>query len=221
MTSAPFSVGAVLLAAGKSSRMGRPKLLLPWLGTSVLGHLIAQWHEAGASRVAVVCAAHDQPLQHELDRLGFRGADRIVNPAPDRGMFSSIQCAARWPGWQPALSHFAIALGDQPRLRQTTLLALLRYSAARPAEICQPARSGRPRHPVILPRLAFLELAQSPARHLKDFLASRTVAACEIDDPGLDCDLDSPADYEKAMALVGNEVRSPARVTARFDTPTA
>ncbi len=206
----PFSVGAVLLGAGRSSRMGRPKLLLPWLGTSVLGHLVAQWHSAGARQIAVVCAAGDQPLQAELDRLGFPALDRIVNPAPDRGMFSSIQCAAQWPGWQPALSHFAIALGDQPHLRQTTLLALLRFSAARPAEACQPARAGRPRHPVILPRATFLELAHCPAGRLNDFLASRPVAACDIDDPGLVWDLDSPTDYEKALAAATPQPPRPA-----------
>jgi len=37
-----FAVGVVILAAGRSARMGRPKLLLPWGGTSVLGHLLAQ-----------------------------------------------------------------------------------------------------------------------------------------------------------------------------------
>jgi molybdenum cofactor cytidylyltransferase len=200
MTSPALGVGAVLLAAGSSRRMGRPKLLLPWQGTSVLGHLVAQWQAAGAGQIAVVCASGDRPLEAELDRLGFPAADRIVNPAPDRGMFSSIQCAAQWPGWQPAWSHFAIALGDQPHLRQSTLLALLRFSAARPTQVCQPARSGRPRHPVVLPRAVFLELAQSPAARLKDFLASRPLAACEIDDPGLDWDLDSPADYAKALA---------------------
>ena len=43
-----FSVGVVILAAGRSARMGRPKLLLPWGETSVLGHLIKQWQALGA-----------------------------------------------------------------------------------------------------------------------------------------------------------------------------
>jgi CTP:molybdopterin cytidylyltransferase MocA len=176
--------------------MGRPKLLLPWRGTSVLGHLVAQWQAAGAGQIAVVCAAGDRAIQVELDRLSFPAAHRIFNPAPDRGMFSSIQCAAQWPAWENALTHFAIVLGDQPHLRQATLQALLRFSAAHPAQVCQPSRAGRPRHPVFLPRTAFPDLAHSQAGQLKEFLASLHPATCELDDPGLDLDLDTPADYE-------------------------
>ncbi|HRY59690.1 MAG: NTP transferase domain-containing protein [Verrucomicrobia bacterium] len=43
------ALGVVLLAAGRSARMGKPKLLLPWGDTSVLGHLIRQWQSLGAA----------------------------------------------------------------------------------------------------------------------------------------------------------------------------
>src|SRR3989442_15619712 len=109
---APFSLGVVLLAAGRSRRMGRPKLLLPWGKTSVIGHLIGRWQELGAQQIAVVCAAGEPSIQEELDRLRFSRANRISNPAPERGMFSSIQCAARWFGWEAGLTHWAIVLGD-------------------------------------------------------------------------------------------------------------
>jgi molybdenum cofactor cytidylyltransferase len=209
--SSPFSVGAVLLAAGQSRRMGRPKLLLPWQGTSVLGRLLAQWRIAGAAQLAVVCAAADQALQAELDRLGFPAAARIFNPAPQRGMFSSIQCAARWPAWPPALTHFAIVLGDQPHLRQTTLRAILRFSAAHPRRVCQPARAGRPRHPVLLPKAVFLHLGRSKAANLSAFLGPCRAATCELEDPGLDLDIDSPADYEVALALGGADALQPLK----------
>ena len=149
-----FSVGVVILAAGRSARMGRPKLLLPWGGTSVLGHLIEQWQALGAKQIAVVCAPGDQAIQAELDRLGFAEPNRIGNPAPERGMFSSIQCAAQWPGWQAALTHWAIVLGDQPHLQPQTLRRVLDFSAAQPAKVCQPARRGHGRHPVLLPKAA-------------------------------------------------------------------
>ncbi|MGA2866648.1 MAG: nucleotidyltransferase family protein [Verrucomicrobiota bacterium] len=203
--SSPFSVGAVLLAAGQSRRMGRPKLLLAWQGTSVLGHLVAQWRLAGAGHLAIVCAAGDQAIQGELDRLGFPGADRIFNPAPERGMFSSIQCAAQWPGWPAALTHFAIVLGDQPHVRQATLRAMLEFSAAHPGRVCQPARAGRRRHPVLLPKAVFLDLGRSKAANLRAFLSPCQAATCELADPGLDLDIDCPADYEAALALGGGE----------------
>jgi molybdenum cofactor cytidylyltransferase len=198
-----FSVGVVILAAGRSARMGRPKLLLPWGKTSVLGHLIWQWRALGAKQVAVVCAPGDRAIQAELDRLGFAEKDRIINPTPERGMFSSIQCAAQWPGWQAALTHWAIVLGDQPHLRPQTLRQVLDFSAAHPTKVCQPARRGHGRHPVLLPKTVLRQLAGSAAATLKEFLVapSREAALCEVDDPGMEVDIDRPEDYDKAVDL--------------------
>src|ERR1017187_5799849 len=143
-----FSLGVVILAAGRSARMGKPKLLLPWGTTSVLGHLIEEWRALHARQIAVVCATGDPAIQAEMDRLGFPAQNRIINPNPQRGMFSSIQCAAQWPGWQAALTHWAIVLGDQPHLRPQTLRRVLDFSSAHPTKVCQPARRGHGRHPV-------------------------------------------------------------------------
>jgi len=194
-----FSFAVIILAAGSSRRMGRPKLLLPWGKTTVLGHLIEQWSKLHARQIGVVCAAGAPPVQDELNRLGFPRKDRIVNPAPERGMFSSIQCAAAWEGWNPGLTHWIITLGDQPHLRPETLRALLEFGAAHPGKICQPRRSGRRRHPVLLPKSELVALAKSPVADLKRFLESQAEepAGFEADDPGLDFDLDEPADYER------------------------
>lgn len=192
-----FRFAVVLLAAGRSRRMGTSKLLLPWKGTSVLGHLLELWRELGAQQVAVVCAGDRTDVTDELDRLEFNAADRIVNPEPDRGMFSSIQCAARWSGWMPGLTHWAIALGDQPHLAGETLSRLSQFTAVRPGRICQPTYAGHKAHPVFLPWRDFRELATTDAVHLKQFLEEREVAMCEIDDPGLVWDIDTPEDYRR------------------------
>jgi molybdenum cofactor cytidylyltransferase len=199
-------VGAVLLAAGASSRMGRPKLLLAWGGTSVIGHLLQQWRAVDPAQIAVVCTETNRLLHDELDRLQFPATQRLFNPEPERGMFSSIRCAAHWRGWQPGVTHWAIALGDQPLVRQETLRALIDFAQAHPHAICQPSRHGRGRHPVLLPASAFAQLKDSPVEHLKEFLATSglTVARYESDDAGLDLDLDEPADYARALALAAS-----------------
>jgi molybdenum cofactor cytidylyltransferase len=192
-------LGTVILGAGASSRMGRPKLLLDWGCTTVLGQALGVWLDAGAEQIAVVMASGDEAISRELDRLGFE-ANRIINPRPGRGMFSSIQCAARWRGWRHGLSHFAIALGDQPHLQPDTLRRLLNFARRHPESICQPGREGRAKHPVVLPRPAFDELGRTRVATLRQFLKQRAplIALCELADPGLDLDIDEPADYERA-----------------------
>lgn len=198
-----YSLAVVILAAGRSSRMKRPKLLLPWGRTSVLGHQIQTWQTLRGRQIAVVCAAGDASIRAELDRLDFPASGRISNPEPEAGMFSSIRCAAQWNGWRPGLTHWAITLGDQPHLRVQTLQALLKLSAAQPAKICQPLRLGHLRHPVILTKKILLLLEDSSAPTLKEFLRpfAADIASCEVDDPGLDLDIDEPQDYEMALAL--------------------
>ena len=200
-----FALGVIILAAGRSARMGKPKLLLPWGETSVLGHLIEEWRALHAKQIAVVCAPVDQAIQAELDRLGFEEKNQVINPAPERGMFSSIQCAAQWPGWQAGLTHWAIVLGDQPHLQRQTLRQVLDFSAAQPGSVCQPSRHGHGRHPVLLPQAVFRQVAGSTAATLKEFLGvrPRPVALCELNDPGLDLDIDRPEDYRKALELAG------------------
>jgi molybdenum cofactor cytidylyltransferase len=182
--------------------MGRPKLLLPWSGTSIVGHLIQTWRSIGANRVCVVLAGDDADLSIELDRLGVLSADRILNPSPERGMFSSIQCASRWFASAERSAHGAIVLGDQPHLRLATVKSLVQHATEHPDDVCQPCYQGRSRHPVIIPAPLFARLAHSQANSLKEALAQCRVSLCACEDPGLDLDIDTPEDFQKAMLLV-------------------
>jgi len=179
--------------------MGRPKLLLPWRGTSVIGHLIDQWEILDVKQIVVVCRLNDQPLNAELDRLNFSRHNRIENPEPERGMFSSIVCAANWNGWNSELTSWAIALGDQPHLHLDTLKTLLDFHRAHPEAICQPVHDGHGCHPVLLPREPFLELQKTSAENLNAFLKQHAgqLAKCSIPDSGLSLDLDTPEDYKQ------------------------
>ncbi|PWU16863.1 MAG: hypothetical protein C5B50_12530 [Verrucomicrobia bacterium] len=225
--------------------MGRPKLLLPWGRTSILGHIIGQWQTLGAKQILLVTRPNDSDLHQELARLGYYPEDHpqphsakiplintplqrgetapsagqtasavfpepsaIENPNPDLGMFSSIQCAARWEGWNCAIHSYAIALADQPQIRTESLRQFLRFHSANPDAICQPSFEGHARHPVLLPKPAFNELKTTTASNLNDFL--RLIAfhkvQCPINDPGLAFDVDTPEDYER----VHSELQSQA-----------
>jgi molybdenum cofactor cytidylyltransferase len=193
------ALGVIILGAGASVRMGRPKLLLPWKGTTIIGHLIQQWQEMDAGQITVVCRPDDEPLFAELDRRGVSRENRIINPQPERGMFSSIQGAANWPGWRPGLMSWAIVLGDQPQIQPETLRNLLAFHAQNSLAICQPSHARRAGHPVLLPQTAFARLKTTAAPTLKIFLNQNTgsIVQCPVIDPGLALDLDTPDDYNR------------------------
>jgi molybdenum cofactor cytidylyltransferase len=191
------ALGVIILGAGASSRMGRPKLLLPWQDTTVVGQIIATWRELGAAQVVVVMRPADALLAAELDRLELSVANRIENPAPERGMFSSLLCAAQWHGWQKGIARWAVALGDQPHLPSPDLRRLLALQAQNPHCFGQPAVGGRTGHPVILPSPAFDELKRTGATTFKEFLKLAAIPRVQLEmaHPGVLLDLDTPEDY--------------------------
>lgn len=196
------ALGVVILGAGASVRMGQPKLLLPWRDTTVIGSILSQWRDLGAAQIAVVMRPNDAALVKELDNLDFPITNRIENPQPERGMFSSIVCAANWGGWRKEISSWAIVLGDQPHLRMETLRRLLEFYAKKRASICQPMSGERTAHPVILPYSTFAGLKLSAAATLKDFLklSAAPRVQFQVDDPGLLLDMDTPEDYKRLQS---------------------
>jgi molybdenum cofactor cytidylyltransferase len=202
-----MNLGVAILAAGASTRMGRPKMLLPWGDTSVIGHIISTWERhLRATQVSVICAPAPAPVIGELDRLLFPKEERITNPTPECGMLSSVQTAAHWPGWNPGLTHFALVLGDQPHLSEATLRELLDAACRNPGVIHQPSFRGRARHPVIFPAAEFRSIATTKQPTLRDFLQSSERTLVPLEDPGLNLDLDFPSDYEAARELTGRNL---------------
>ena len=176
--------------------MGRPKMLLSWKDRTVISHIVRQWEELAADQIAIVIDPANTGISEALKNVP--GISTILNPQPERGMFSSIQTAAHWNQWRNEVTRFVISLGDQPHVRLETLSALLQSD---PSEVVQPSFRGRARHPVILPRNDFLKLAESAAGTFKEFLAGKKIKMIELNDPGLELDIDTPADYEAAKLL--------------------
>jgi len=200
-----MSIRVAILAAGESRRMGTPKLCLPWKDTSVLGHLLAQWHEAGAVEILVV---HPQekgsPVVAELDRLAVPSAERAATVAPERGMMGSVVTAAGWAAQAPALTHLVIALGDQPHLLMETLRDLLRACGTAPDRIIRVVFDGKPGHPLALPASLLADLSKTTCATLRDFLGLQKNPVIDLTcrDLGVLLDMDTPEDYARAARLV-------------------
>ena len=187
----------VLLAAGASRRMGTCKLLLPWKKKTVLAHLLEQWRKLGVAQIAPVVDASNRMLKSALNDSEFSCDAWIENSFPERGMFSSLQEASRWRGWRSGLTHWIIALGDQPQIEISTLRLLLNASQQNPTRICQPVFCNFAAHPLILPKHHFFELAESYAEDLRTFVRNHEQLRLRIpvNDPTVTADLDTQEEY--------------------------
>jgi molybdenum cofactor cytidylyltransferase len=190
-------IAALLLAAGESKRMGRPKMLLPWGETTVLGAAIQTLQRAGIDEIVVITGGAREQVEDLLSGYAVRA---IYNEEFARGeMLSSVQCglARLAPGVGAAL----IALGDQPRVREDSVRLVMRAYRESNASIAVPSYRMRRGHPWLVARKHWDEILrmESP-RSLREFLNghARDICYVELDDPGILEDLDTPADYLKS-----------------------
>src|SRR3954447_11021082 len=104
----PFVAGLVL-AAGGSSRLGQPKQLLPYLGTTLLGNVVATARDCGFDQLVVALGAAADEVRSHVD---LTGAEVVLNEGFGAGCSSSI--AAALPAIDPRCQTLVLMLGDQP-----------------------------------------------------------------------------------------------------------
>ncbi len=230
------SVGALILAAGYSSRMGAFKPLLTLGGKPALRHLAEAFLTGGIPRenILVVTGHARQQLQPLIRELGIR---EIFNPAYGEGMFSSIQAGLRQMtagsgenapagaggGSCPAAAGSAgnlkevlwkgilLTQADCP-LPDPVTIGMLLAEAASGAGILVPTYRGKKGHPIYLPAAFFSEIAAYRGQMgLKGFLFERRsgIRLVETGDEGVVLDMDTRAEYmEMVRYLRWKEDRS-------------
>ena len=189
--------GALILAAGRSSRMGRCKALLPFGKTSVLEHQLDLLQHAGTGPICVVTGFHAEAIHPVISR---RKVLEARNPSPEQGMFSSICTGIATLA--PLCRGFFILPVDIPLVRPCTLDLLQKKWQEDPASIAMPFFGTRSGHPPLFPSsLAQNLLAWQGEGGLQGFFT--TVAHCIVPVPVPDeqmlLDMDSPEAYEKIL----------------------
>jgi molybdenum cofactor cytidylyltransferase len=193
-------LAAIILAAGDSTRMGRPKALLPDPeGRPFVARLVRTFHESGIPHIIVVTGSLHGPIADALAADDLPVTPHLVNnPQPALGQVSSL-----WMGLDAAVKvgveGVLMTLVDIPFVRPSTVRRVVDTWAAQRALIVRPAVGARHGHPVLFDQAIFDALRHAPvtegARAVVHANADRIVDV-PVDDEGCLLDVDTPADYE-------------------------
>jgi molybdenum cofactor cytidylyltransferase len=188
-----FELAAVVLAAGRSSRMGAFKPLLPFGAETVIECVLSACVAAEVRRIRVVVGWNARRL---IPLLDGRGVPWVKNERFAEGMYRSLQVGV---GSLPAgVDAFFVLPGDMPLVRSETLRRLAAEWDPAGSRILYPHFEGKHGHPPLLSGTLIPEiLGESPPGGLRELLARHAAEAREIaiEDPGVLLDLDTPEEY--------------------------
>ena len=199
MTKIGTETVAILLAAGESRRMGQPKALLPWQGTSLLAHQVGAIRSAGVDRVVVVLGHRADELKRELE--GINGVTWAVNPDYLQGKTTSIKVGLSATEVEQAGTLLILNV-DQPR-SAATIRALLELHREKDGLITIPEYNGKGGHPIILDASLLAELREIDEETLGVKAVVRRHAEetrrVDVAPPEVLWDLNTPEEYQAAL----------------------
>ncbi|HYK42954.1 MAG TPA: nucleotidyltransferase family protein [Thermoanaerobaculia bacterium] len=194
-----MKLGAVVLAAGRSRRMGAEKMLLPFGASTVLGTVLDTLARAGVEGANTIVVARPDLAGAEAAASAC-GSSLIVNPDREAEMMSSIRLGIEaLPG---VLDAFFVWPADHPAVFPGTVRLLA--SLADPAASLIPTWKDRRGHPALVGRnLRAAALACPDGGGLRELWRARAEAVREIavEDPGVVANADTPETYEAALRI--------------------
>jgi len=193
-------IAAVLLAAGQSRRMGRPKMTLPWKDDqTIIAHVAQVFLDAGAFPIVVVTGADRERVERSLQGLPVR---TVYNQDHAGGeMLSSVQVGLQCLDVDE-IEAAAVAPGDLPYLKPETVMALLERWRARASMLLAPSYERRRGHPMLLARAEWPGvMSLERGKTMRDFFRARAqeIEYLVVDDPGVLADIDTPGQYEEGI----------------------
>ena len=189
----------VILAAGESSRMGSPKALLPYRGSTFLEHLLQVTQHEKISHTRVVLGAHADLIRTQIS---LPADSAVVNADWKKGQLSSIHAALRSVADAP-LDGILLCPVDTPLITAQLVSELIDRFYASGMLIVLPAYQGKRGHPVIFASKLFDELLAAPLEtgaravvwaHSADILEVATT------EEGVILNLNDPATLRRALS---------------------
>jgi nicotine blue oxidoreductase len=189
------AVLGVVLAAGGSTRMGRPKQLAELDGRPLLAHALAALRDAPVDRAVVALGGAAEEV---LARVDLHGAEPVVVPGWRAGMGHVL--ASVLAGTGPDWAAVVVVLGDQPLVPGAAVARVVEAWRAGAGPVVTAAYGGRPGHPKLFDRRLLPELLRLGGdAGARDLVAAHPdwVHRVEVGDLGSDADVDVEADLER------------------------
>lgn len=190
-------MAAIVLAAGESSRMGRPKPLLPLNGDTFLGHLLKEIDASSVSTTLVVLGHHPEVVvaaHPEVEPIS------VINPNYTLGQLSSLQVGLAGVGDADAA---LLCLADHPFVTTEVIEAVIEAFESTGRPIVVPTYQGRRGHPTLFARSVFDELRAAPldqGARVVVWAHANEVLEVPTTENGIVADIDTPQQYETWLA---------------------
>lgn len=176
-------------------RMGQPKALLPWLGSTFLEVILRRLQGAGLQNIVVVTNP-SVALENYLPK----NVPLLVNPNPDSGPIGSLQVGLRF-GLEK-IPWVMVVHVDHPAVSQDTYAALAREADVGGASMWAPAYKGKRGHPVVFSGCMYRDLLSVPAGEGARWAVGRyrnQRAEVAVEDSNVLRNVDTPADYQRLL----------------------
>jgi molybdenum cofactor cytidylyltransferase len=189
---------AIVLAAGRSRRMGTQKLLLPFGASTVIGHIVDRVLASKVDSTYVVVGSDEAVI---AEALGDRPVHLVRNPELEAEMLTSVRCGLR--ALPRECSAAMVVLGDQPGVSSELMDALIDAHLASGKGLVVPVHEGRRGHPLLL-AIGYRDEVRSGydavglrrllQAHPKDVLEVTASSAAAVSD------MDRPRDYLRELS---------------------
>ncbi len=193
-------VAGIILAGGSSSRLGRPKQLLPLAGRPLLAHTLDNAARSRLDELVVVLGHEAEAIRAQVDFAAAR-ARVVVNDRYREGQSTSLH--AGLAALSPETAAALFLLGDQPLIGPEIIDAILDVYARTGGSIVMPAYDGQRGNPVLFDRSLWPELRQiSGDQGARGVLRAHTREVLEVPMSGAHAtqDIDTAEDYERLRA---------------------
>jgi molybdenum cofactor cytidylyltransferase len=192
-------ISAIVLAAGLSTRMGRPKLVMPWGTTTVIGQVVTTFAHAGADEIVVVTGGAQVEVEAAVCGVTGAAVRTVFNPRfAEDDMLVSLQAGMGVLGEE--VQAMLVALGDQPQIEAAVIRLLLEAYHASHSPLIVPSYQMRRGHPWVVSHSLWPDLLSAPVGFtMRDFLNAhqQQITYIAVESSSILRDLDTPEDYER------------------------